>query len=138
MNTEYRKWLGEISKLVGTYKPIRETGSPAEIQELRDSLSEALFYFGPVQAQLRANAERAEAEYKSCLKEKTLYWKEKFSSKRGTADMVEAQAVLECKELQDDLISANEDFYLAKSLLERSDQILNSVSSRLKLVTKHE
>lgn len=138
MNTEYIKWLGEISKLVGTYKPIRETGSSAEIQELRDSLSEALFYFGPVQAQLRANAERAEAEYKSCLKEKTLYWKEKFSSKRGTADMVEAKAVIECKELQDELIAANEDYYLSRSLVDRVDQLLNSISSRIKLVTKHD
>jgi hypothetical protein len=134
----YAYWIGRISELVTKYKPVRETGTINDVQELRDDLSEALFWFGPIQAQLRADAERAEAIYKSCIEEKSLYWKEKYSGARGTADMVKSKAVLDCRELQDKLISANEQYYLSKSLLERTDQILNSLSSRIKIVNKNE
>lgn len=134
----YKETLETLSVLVRKYPEVRRTGSPSDIQSLRDEISEELFWFGPCYAETRAAAERAEADYKACIEEKRKYWRNKFAKERGTAAMVDAEAFLDCRDLQAILINKNEDFYLAKSLIERVDQVLNSISSRLKLVIKHE
>lgn len=134
----YTEALGTLTKLVLSYPQIRQTGSQEEVQLLRDEISECLFHFGDTYAHIRSAAERAESNYKNCLADKRAYWREKFGEKRGTATLVENEAYLSCKELQDELNDRNEDHYLAKSLLDRADQLLNSISSRLKLTLKHE
>lgn len=138
METNYTESLKEISKLISTYPEIRRIGCPEDVQELRDRLSECLFHFGPIYAHIRSQAERADANYKTCLEEKKKYWKAKYGAARGTGVLVETDAYLDCKDMLDILNDRNEDFYLAKSLVERTDQILNSISSRLKLTIKHE
>lgn len=134
----YKETLETLSNLVKKYPEVRRTGSPADIQTLRDEISEELFWFGPCYAETRAAAERADANYKTCLEEKKKYWKAKYGGQRGTGVLVETDAYLDCKDLLDELNDRNEDFYLAKSLVERTDQILNSISSRLKLTLKNE
>jgi len=124
--------------LVKSYKPLREHGSQEEIQTLRDEISEVLWYFGPKYAAIRAESERAKSNYESCVEQKKKYWKAKFGEKRGTAELAEINAKEDCEAFLDILNSRNEDFYAARSLIDRTDQILNSVSSRLKLVIKHE
>lgn len=136
--TDYTTCLKELTKLISSYPEIRKLGNMEEVQELRDRISEELFHFGDTYAHIRSAAERAESNYKNCLADKRAYWREKFGEKRGTATLVENEAYLSCKELQDELNDRNEDHYLAKSLLDRADQLLNSISSRLKLTLKHE
>lgn len=134
----YNETLVNITNLVKSYKSIRETGSILEIQELRDSISEQLFFFGEIYANIRSNAEKADSDYKTCLEEKRRHWKQKLGKERGAAGLAENEAFIECEELMDELNNRNRDFYLAKSLIERSEQILNSLSSRIKIVGKHE
>ena len=134
----YKQALKEITRLVKSYKALRQDGSTEDIQELRDEISEQLFFFGPEYAEIRSRAEKAESDYKSCLETQKKYWKEKFGEKRGAVGLAENEAAISCNDAMDELNARNRDFYLAKSLMERSDQILNSLSSRLKIINKNE
>lgn len=129
----YLTAIQSLTNLVNSYREIRRRGIPDELQELRDRISEDLFDFGPTYADIRSAAEKAEANYKTCLKEST--FKERTGTKTTVAD-AETKAFLDCKELHDEWNNKKHDFYLAKSLLERTEQILNSLSSRIKLL-KH-
>lgn len=132
----YTEALTTLTKLILSYPQIRQTGSQDEIQLLRDEISECLYHFGDTYALIRSESERAESRYKQCCEERKVYWRKKFNNKQaGLADM---EAVLECNEALEIMHQKNEDFYRAKSLIERVDQVLNSISSRLKLNSKHE
>lgn len=135
---EYKETLKELTELVSSYRTIRTGGSPEQIQELRDRLSEELFHFGPTYAEIRAASEKAESDYKSCLDEKNKHWKQKFGNKHGTAGLAENEARIECQSLQEALDAKNRDKYLASSLIDRTDQVLHSLSSRIKILSKHE
>lgn len=136
--TDYNTCLQEITKLITSYPEIRRIGHPEEVQELRDRLSEELFHFGSTYAHIRSEAERAESRYKGCLADKTNQFKDQYGNKHGTGSRAEAEALLECEELLEELNNRREDFYLAKELIDRCDQVINSISSRLKLTLKHE
>ncbi len=134
----YTEALSTLTKLVLSYPQIRQTGSQEEVQLLRDEISEALYHFGDTYAYIRSAAERAESNLKNCLNENRKRIKSELGDKKGTVAAVDLEANLSCKELQDELLDRNEDHYLARSLLDRSEQILNAISSRLKLNSRHE
>lgn len=134
----YTETLKTITQLILSYPEIRRIGHLEEVQELRDRLSEELFHFGEAYAHIRSTAERAEANYKSCLQNKTKYWKSKYGNKHGTGSLAETEAALECEDLLTELNNRREDYYLAQSMYNQTEQILNSISSRLKLGSRHE
>jgi len=136
-DVDYVNALKELSLLVSKYTEVRDHGTIDEVQNLRDDMGEQLFWFGPKYATLRADMGRAEARYKRCLAEKTKYWKEELKA-RGNAELIKTNAILDCDDLQEEYLDRCEDFYLAKSLIERTDQILNSIATRFKLMNKHE
>lgn len=132
----YVEALSKLTKLVLSYPQIRQTGSQEEIQTLRDEISECLFHFGDTYALIRSSAERGESVYKQCVEEKKKIWRERFNNKNvGLADI---EAVLDCKSNLEQMHQKNEDFYRAKVLIESCENILNSLSSRLKLNSRHE
>lgn len=132
----YQEALTSLTRLILSYPQIRQTGSQEEIQTLRDEISEALYHFGDTYALIRSESERAESSYKMCVESQKVIWRKKFNNKNvGLADM---EATLECDEALEIMHMRNEDFYRAQSLIQRTDQILNSISSRLKLNSRHE
>lgn len=134
----YNETLVNITNLVKSYKDIRENGTINDVQTLRDELSEQLFFFGAPFAEIRSAAERADSSYKTCLEESRRKWKNKFGQARGSVGLAENEAFIECEDLLEEVNNKNRDFYLAKSLLDRCDQVLNSISSRLKIIGKYE
>jgi len=132
----YVEALSNLTRLITSYPQIRQTGTLEELQELRDQISENLFHFGETYAFIRANSERAESAYKSCVEEQKVIWRTKFGGKN--VGMADSEAILSCKERLEEMHQKNEEYYLANSLILRTDQVLNSLSSRLKLVSRHE
>lgn len=134
----YQEAVKELGDLVGQYSKVWESDNKEEAQDLRDQLSIALWFFGPEVARFRANAERAENARKMKYDERKKYWKHKYGGARGTASLVEADAHIDCADVIKEEEDAKENYYLAKALQERTDQVLNSISSRIKDLQKHE
>lgn len=109
-----------------------------EFQEIRDDLSESLVFFGPFYSDLRADAEQAEINRKMFYEERKKYWRDKLGGSRGSASLAESNAMIDCKEIYELEIKANREYYKARSLVERIDQVLNSIASRLKILEKHD
>jgi len=135
---KYKDSLVNITGLIGSYKEVREIGDVDNIQELRDRLSEELFHFGEEFAQIRANAEKAESDYKMCIEKGMKKWRDEFAGTKVTAATIENHAKIDCETLLDELNERRKEYYLAKELIERTDQVLNSLSSRLKLILKND
>lgn len=132
----YQEALTSLTRLILSYPQIRQTGSQEEIQTLRDEISECLYHFGDTYAYIRANSDRAETSYKTCVDEKKLKRRKEYNNKNvGLADV---EAVLDCKDALELMHQRNEDYYRAKSLVEQTELILNSLSSRLKINSRHE
>jgi hypothetical protein len=132
----YSEALATLTRLIISYPEIRKTGSLTELQTLRDEISECLFHFGEMYAHIRSAAERGESQYKTCCDERKKHWRQKFGDRKaGLADL---EAVLECKNDLSTMHDKNEDYYLAQSLINRTDQVLHAISSRIKIIGKHE
>ena len=59
-------------------------------------------------------------------------------SSGGHAEDIETNTFADCEGVLREEMKANEDYYKAKSLIERVDQELNSISSRLKILIKND
>jgi hypothetical protein len=109
-----------------------------EFQNIRDELAEALLYFGPHYAKTRQDSELAEVERKALFAERRIHWKEHYKSVRGTASLAEDKATLDCKDIMAAEAKANHLYYQARSIVERVDQVLNGIASRLKPIEKYD
>lgn len=128
------RYIKQYSKLRDEYEHL----DPEKVQDIRDNLSEALIYFGEEAARLRAEAEDAELEKKRYLAERKEYWREQFDGKRGTASLAESNALQDAMDVSKAEIQANKEYYEAKHLIERVDQLINSIASRMKIISKHD
>lgn len=112
-----------------------------ELQSIRDNMSEALLFFGPFYADIRANAEQAEMDRKMAYNERKMHWKEQYKVDgkipRGSADPIETHVLEDIKEHYQREVDRNREYYKARVLMERADQELNSISSRLKALMKN-
>lgn len=134
----YQEALTSLTRLITSYPEIRRVGSLEELQELRDQISESLFHFGDTYAFIRANSERAESNYKMCIEENKVFRRKQLEGKKGSVTVADSEAILDCREKLEEMHTKNEQYYLAQNLILRVDQVLNSLSSRLKLNSRHE
>jgi cell division FtsZ-interacting protein ZapD len=139
----YDQCLKEIDIQVKRYKTFRRNNNEdkKELQDLRDNIAEALLDFGPYYAQIRSNAEACEVDRKLAYGELKQYAKKKHTGEdgkviRGTADEIEADTLTSLRPYYDKELEANKLYYKCRVLMERVDQELNSISSRLKLLQK--
>lgn len=134
---DYEQCLKEIQIQVKRYQTFRRQQSEnrSELQDIRDHMSESLLLFGPYYAEIRSNAEASEVDRKLAYEEKKSFYRNKYERKRGTADDVESDTMRDMREYYDNELAANKLYYKCRILVERADQELNSISSRLKLLT---
>ena len=129
--------LVEIKKYHTARRNEVDKFDPWIFQDIRDELSEALVHFGPLYADLRADAEQAENDRKIHYETRKEFWKDHFEGKRGTASLAESKALQDCEDIMKSETEANRKYYQARTLVERIDQVLNGTASRLKLLEKH-
>lgn len=137
----YEECMSHTLVWVKKYATARKEGDEYDkwfFQDVRDELSEALVFFGPHYADLRANAEQAEVDRKNKIEERKEYWRDHYKRQRGTASMVESKAIQDCKVKFDHEVEAKREYYRARIMIERVDQVLNSIASRLKLLEKYD
>lgn len=109
-----------------------------EFQEIRDNLAESLVFFGPLFADLRADAELAEVKRKQLFEERKLFHREESKGQRITAAEVESKATRDIEAAYKEEIEAKRKYYQARNLVERIDQVLNGIASRLKPLDKYD
>lgn len=137
---EYNNAVADIYEQLEIYRNLRENDewNLLLFQDVRDELSEALLYYGPLFAEIRAEAEMAENNRRLCLEENKLFWREKLSEERGSVSLAESKALLDCEDSMIEENKKKELYYKAKELMERTDQVLNAISSRIKYLLKYE
>lgn len=140
MRYTYQECLDLCLKLVLRYGDARRNSQWDywEFQDIRDDLAEALVYFDPIIAELRADAEQAEVDRKDEFAKRRLHWRREFEGKRGTASDAGDLANIDIKPFLDAEIEANKRYQKARGLKERIDQVLNGISSRLKPLDKYD
>ncbi len=141
MEYKYEDCLAQTLHQVKHYNTLRnnkDLWDKWEFQDIRDELSEALVYFGPFYADLRADAEQRDIDYKIYLEERKNHWRGVYGGVRGTASQVDSNALIDCKQHLKDKTEANRAYYQARALQDRIDQVLNSLASRLKILEKHD
>lgn len=138
MTYTYERCLEEIHAQIKRYKTARRMMSEDinEYQDIRDMLTEALFFFGITYADIRYNAEAAEMKRKLFYIERKVYWKEQHPE-RGLADLIESKTLADSKTVEEEELQAKKQYYKARILMERADQELNSISSKIKILLKN-
>lgn len=130
--------LQELRLLLKKAKVARKKDDINAIQDVRDELSEALLYFGMTVVDNRMAAEKAKHNKEYCILEKEDEIINSLDGARGAVSKASREAQIHCKELAEKEIAAYSEYHKAKMILDRSDQILNSISSRLKVLLKNE
>lgn len=140
MEYSYEDCLSECLSQVKKYHTARRSKQWDywEFQEIRDDLSESLVYFGPVYADLRANAELAEVQRKQRFEERKLHHRSEAKGKKITASEIESLATTDIKTDMEKEVEAKREYYKARHLVERIDQVLNGIASRLKPLDKYD
>lgn len=137
----YEECLTTCEEAVRRYSEMRDSDeewASLDIQDIRDELGEALVFFGPTLALLRNEMDQAEADRKVYYEKRKLHWKEHFKGERGTASLVESNALIDSKEVIDREIICKDHYHKARILVDRIDQFLNGVASRIKLNEKYD
>lgn len=137
----YEQCLHHALKWIKIYTSARKSNmwDYMIFQEIRDELSETLVSFGPVYAELRADAELAEDQRKVHYAKRIKFHKEDFGAmKRGSASYAETEALIDCESYYQRENDTKRQYYLARTLIERIDQVLNGIASRLKPLDKYD
>lgn len=136
--------LDETHEFVKEYNRLRraersgEHVDPMRYQDIRDQLSDALYYFGPTYADLKSDADRKKDDADRRYSERFVYWYEHYEGKRGTAELVKHKAKLDCEQALKEYNDAYRLATKARELLNRVDQVINGTASRLRFQIKHD
>jgi hypothetical protein len=139
-NYTYDDCLAQCLKHVKSYHTARKSNQWDywEFQDIRDELGEALVYFNPLFAELRAAAEQAEIDRKHYFAERRKYWRDEAKKNKEPLGAADDNATIDAKPFFDKEVLANKEYYRARGLYERIDQVLNGISSRLKPLDKYD
>lgn len=138
--------IEETHSKIKEYQSIRmrekrgEPVRPIEVQEIRDDLSTALAFFIHTYADLKHESDRLQSKLKIHFAERYTYWIDHYKETgvKKTAEYVKQKAQLDCKELMEQSDAAYAMATKAKGILDRTDQIINGIASRLKFHIKHD
>ena len=118
------------------YKLNHSTFDIKELQEIRDSISLSLFYLSNEYALLKHLVDTNEyfkkrkfAQECESLRVKS----DEITGKRFTREQITDKAFLNSTEESEQLINSERDFFEMKLIFDTSNQILNSLSSRINL-----
>lgn len=128
----------EIIFLLKKYRTARKNDDLYQIQDVRDGLSEALLYFGMFVSQLKDKYEVVKIKKSHLIDEFVDEYVKDKSYKRGSKSDAEREARIKYKEMDFKEQDAYSEYYEAKTIIDRADQILNGISSRLKVLLKNE
>lgn len=109
-----------------------------EMQNIRDDLAWEMFHFGEIYSQIKSDYELADDKYKTCLNQEYLSLKEGKSRTEMTGEIAERRSFVNCGEIRDVMQAKRELYNRARTILERVDQIMNSIASRIGLFKKIE
>lgn len=128
--------LSILSENIQKYRSGHSSYDVKELQEIRDNISMSLFYLVQEYSMLKHKADSAEyfkkrkfAEECESLRNKT----DEITAKKFTREQITDKALLNSKEENENLIEAEKDFFEMKLIFDTSNQILNSISSRINL-----
>lgn len=136
--TEITLLLKRYERIVRDEKFQNIEVDPFEVQQLRDLLSINLYKLSSLEADYRMGADSAENTRKLCVTQAEEKYREEYKNKRGSASLAERKALIECQDSYRDEEAAKGQYYTIKNLVERVDQVINSISSRIKQAIKHD
>lgn len=127
-----------VSELVDNYSENKNSFDSKQLQDLRENISLTLFYLSDSASEALARYERAEHERKMKMAEREQH--HRSSSEDGVKAMTvsEAQnlARIDCREEVNQSKEALRQKERVKIILSATQQILNSISSRLHMIQK--
>lgn len=109
-----------------------------EMQNIRDELAWEMFHFGEIYSQIKSDYELADDNYKTCLNQEYLSLKEGRSRTEISGEVAERKSFVNCQESRKTMQDKRELYNRARTILERVDQIMNSIASRIGLFKKIE
>lgn len=121
--------LETLQQEVQKYKQNRKTYDKAALQDIRDTISMCLFDLAEVYADSRFNSERAEfiSKLERAKKEEEL----RGGVSKLTREQILNRARIECASQDEHVSEANRDYYYYRTIIETSNNILNSIASRI-------
>lgn len=125
-----------LMESIERYKLNHSTFDTKELQEIRDSISLCLFYLSNEYALLKHLMDTKEYFKKKKFAQEceSLRLKsDEITGKKLTREQITDKAFLNSTEENEQLIDAERDFFEMKLIFDTSNQILNSLSSRINL-----
>ena len=128
----------ELSNLIDEYSENRHTYDAPKLQNIRESISLALFYLSDSASQALANYEMSEHTRKTKMAEREQYHRNEVGSDGKHMTVAEAAnlARIDCKAETEDCKNALRQKERVRIILSSTQQILNSISTRLSLISK--
>lgn len=109
----------------------------AEFQNIREVLSEALFYLHPHYADVRHHADQSEADRRVFVEQRSIHYRKQYREEPGmTAAMADSQAMVDAKPYFAVENDAKKEYYKVREMIYRVDQVLNSLASRIHMSQK--
>lgn len=122
--------LEELINSVNLYKDSRKSFDKKELQDVRERISLSLFYLSDLYSEVRSESEAAEFRRKLCYAQEEERLRN-FSEKKMTREQIMNETRIKCVDADEELISANKDYYKIRMIVETAHQILHSIASRL-------
>lgn len=118
------------------YQLSHSTYDVKELQDIRDNISLSLFYLAQEYAYLKHKADTSEFLKKKkfateceALRVKT----DQITGKKLTREQITDRALINSSKESEELIESDKDFFEMKLIFDTSNQILNSISSRINI-----
>lgn len=128
----------ELSNLIADYKKNKNSFDIKQLQDLRENISLTLFYLSDSGSLALANYEMAEHNRKIAMAEKEQFYRDGSGEDGKKMTVSEAQnlARIDCKEEAEASKEALRQKERVKIILSSTNQILNSISSRIHMINK--
>jgi hypothetical protein len=129
----------ELSELISLYRDNKNSFDLKELQTMREDISLCLFYLSDSASTALANYEEKEHLRKMKGAEREQYHRNDTDKEGKRITVAEAQnlARLDCKEEVEECKTALRQKERVRIIISATNQILNSISSRLSQISKH-
>lgn len=143
MSDQYKSFENlsiDIYQYVKDYREILNTDpyNAEKIQDIRDAVSECLVLASKQYADLKSQVAVKEYHRKKCERDVVHRVRGEMEYARGSDSIAKNKAAVECDNCYKEEIDAIREYEEAKQLVESVNQHLNSISSRLRVLSKYE
>lgn len=129
----------ELGTTVAQYKANMNSFDGAALQDIRDKIALNLYYCADFYSSVRTDMERADYDRKRAVAKEVESLRGEMNPKTGrklTQGEIENLARINTEEYEENAVKQNQRYYKTRLIIDSSNHILNSISSRLNML-KH-